>query len=70
MVSGSRAAGELRAAYLAKAHVARDAATVMETLQKSVMPRTRNMSPKAPPGLPMTTLKMYGKAGIVLAQSA
>lgn len=46
----------------AKAHVQRDAATVMEMLQKRVMTRTRNVRPRPAPGEPMTIWKMYGRA--------
>lgn len=46
----------------AKAHVHRDAATVMDVEQKSVMTRTRNVKPSPPPGESMTTPKMYGRA--------
>lgn len=46
----------------AKAHVHRDAATVMEIEQNSVMTSTRNVKPRPPPGEPITTPKMYGNA--------
>lgn len=46
----------------AKAQVQRDAATVMEMEQKSVMTSTRKVSPRPPPGEPITTPKMYGRA--------
>lgn len=46
----------------ANAHVHREAATVMEIEQNSVMTRTRNVRPSPPPGESMTTPKIYGRA--------
>lgn len=46
----------------AKAHVHRDAATVMEMEQKKVMIRMRKVRPRPPPGESMTTPKIYGRA--------
>lgn len=46
----------------ANAHVQREAATVIEMEQNSVMTSTRNVRPSPPPGESMTTPKMYGRA--------
>lgn len=51
-----------RALSRANAQVHRDAATVIEIEQNSVMTRTRNVRPSPPPGESMTTPKMYGRA--------
>lgn len=47
---------------LASAQVHLEAATVIDILQPSVRTNTKNINPRAPPGAPMTTLKMYGRA--------
>lgn len=51
-----------RALSRANAQVHREAATVMEIEQNSVITRTRNVRPRPPPGESMTTPKMYGRA--------
>ena len=51
-----------RALSRANAHVHREAATVIEIEQNSVMTRTRNVRPSPPPGESMTTPKIYGRA--------
>lgn len=47
---------------LAMAHVHLLAAFVIEILQPRVITNTRNINPNPPPGEPMTTWKMYGRA--------
>lgn len=47
---------------LAMAHVHLLAAFVIEILQPRVITNTKNINPNPPPGEPMTTWKMYGRA--------
>ena len=46
----------------ANAHVHLEAATVIEIEQNIVTPKTKKVSPRPPPGEPITTLKIYGRA--------